>query len=322
MKRLYLPVLLGCVVLLPGLTAARAEKQPEYTRTRDVIYGKKEGVAFTLDVFTPKKNANGAAVIAVVSGGFFSRHEGINPGFYQELLKRGYTVFAVVHGSQPKFTVPEILENMNRAVRFIRYHAREYKIDPERIGVTGASAGGHLSLMLGTAGKAGNPKATDPVDRVSSRVQAVACFFPPTDFMNFGSPGTEHIGDAVALPFRAAFDYHEFDKEAGRFERITDKEKIREITRQISPATHVSAASAPTLMIHGDKDGLVPIQQSEWILAKFKKAGVPARLVVKKGADHGWPDLLDDMTTITDWFDKYLVKAAKAEENGEKAREK
>ena len=320
MRRLYLHLGLTCAMVVSGL--ARGETQPAYTRSRDVIYAKKDGLAFTFDVFTPKKNASGAAVVAIVSGGYFSRHEGINPAVYQELLRRGYTVFAVVHGSQPKFTVPEILEHVNRAVRFIRFHAKDYHTDPDRIGVTGGSAGGHLSLMLGTAGKAGDPKATDPVDRVSSRVQAVACFFPPTDFMNFGGPGKEHIGDVIGLPFRAAFDYHEFDRKTGRFERITDKEKVREITRRISPASHVSAGSAPTLMIHGDKDGLVPIQQSEWILARFKKAGVPAKLVVKKGADHGWPDILKDMATIADWFDKYIGKPAGAQENGKKAREK
>src|SRR5439155_3550362 len=113
-------------------------------------------------------------------------HDSIKPmtPLLLEFLKRGYTVFAVVHGSQPKFTVPEILLDMHRAVRYIRSHAQDFKIEPERIGITGGSAGGHLSLMQGTAGDLGDPKARDPVERVSSRVQAVACFFPATDFLN------------------------------------------------------------------------------------------------------------------------------------------
>src|SRR6266849_5073418 len=163
--------------LLAGVGAARAADDIGYTRKEDVIYGRKFGTALTLDVFTPKKNANGAAVIWVVSGGWFSDHGAINPKFFDELLKRGYTVFAVVHGSQPRFTIPEAVADMNRAVRFIRYHAKDYKIDPDRIGITGGSAGGHLSLMQGMAGDTGDPKAKDPIDRVSSRVQAVACFF-------------------------------------------------------------------------------------------------------------------------------------------------
>jgi acetyl esterase/lipase len=306
-KRPCLILLLGCALLLPGFEA-RAGDTPDFVRTRDVIYLKKDGLAFTLDVFTPKKDANGAAIVAVVSGGFFSRHEAIAPAFYAEFLKRGYTVFAVVHGSQPRFTIPEIIDQLHRAVRFIRSHPKDYRIDPERLGITGASAGGHLSLIIGTTGRDGDPKAKDPVDRASSRVQAVACFFPPTDFLSFGGPGKEHIGDAVGKRFRGAFDYRDFSKETGRFERVTDLEKIRAITRQISPAAHVTARSAPTLLIHGDKDGLVPIQQSEWILTKLKEAGVPAELVVKKGAGHGWPGIDRDLHTLADWFDRYLTK--------------
>src|SRR5262245_8785635 len=91
-----------------------------YARQADVIYGRKEGVVLTMDVFTPKKNANGAGVIWVVSGGWFSSHANINPKIAEPLLDRGYTVFAVVHGSQPRFTIPEILGDMHRSVRFIR----------------------------------------------------------------------------------------------------------------------------------------------------------------------------------------------------------
>ena len=177
----------------------------------DVVYGRKYGTALTLDVFTPKENANGAAIVWVVSGGWFSAHEAINPCAVDELLKRGYTVFAVVHGSQPRYTIPEIVADMNRAVRFIRYHAADYHIDPDRIGITGGSAGGHLSLMQGTAGDKGNPDAKDPIDKTSSRVQAVACFFPPTDFLNYGKPGENAIGRGILKGFKPPFDFHEQD---------------------------------------------------------------------------------------------------------------
>jgi acetyl esterase/lipase len=311
-RRSAVLLLIGCVIVLSGFSFVRADDAPAYTRTEDVIYGRKYGMALTLDVLTPKKNANGAAVIAVISGGFRSSHEAIRPPFYEELLNRGYTVFAVVHGSQPKFTIPEILEDMNRAVRFIRYHAKDYRIDPERIGITGGSAGGHLSLMQGTAGDKGNPKAKDPIDQTSSRVQAVACFFPATDFLNWGEKGHHKIGDDVGLAFRAAFDYHEFDKTSARFMRITDDKKLRDISHKVSPIYHVSSDDPPTLIIHGDKDGLVPLQQSQAIVAKLKEVGVPAQLVVKEGAEHGWPDIAKDMVRIADWFDMYLQKGGSA----------
>src|SRR5436853_271884 len=126
------------VVAAAGATGA----EPAYTRQQDVIYGRKHGTALTMDVFRPKASANGAGVVFVVSGGWFSAHEAINPGFVAELLRRGYTVFAVVHGSQPKFTIREAVADLNRAVRFIRTHAPDYGIDPGRLGITGGSAGG------------------------------------------------------------------------------------------------------------------------------------------------------------------------------------
>jgi acetyl esterase/lipase len=311
MKRIGLLGLLGWVVVLCTAFTVQAADAPEFTRTEDVIYGRKWGTALTLDVLMPRANANGAAVIFVVSGGWFSSHEAINPAAMSEFLKRGYTVFEVIHGSQPKYTVPEILQDMNRAVRFIRSHARDYKIDPDRIGITGGSAGGHLSLMQGTAGDAGNPNAKDPIDRVSSRVQAVACFFPPTDFLNWGTEGHVMDSHAVSDPFKPALDFHEQDKQTHMFLRIEDKTKVNDILKQISPITHVTAESPPTLIIHGDMDTLVPLQQSERIRDKFKDVGVPFQLVVKEGAGHGWPDIGKDMATLADWFDKYLAKKEK-----------
>ena len=278
-----------------------------FTRTEDVIYGRKFGTALTLDVFTPKKS-NGAAVVFAVSGGWFSAHEAINLGFIDEFLKRGYTVFAVVHGSQPKFTIPEVLEDMNRAIRFIRSKAGQYQVDPNRFGICGASAGGHLSLMQGTAGTLGNSQAKDPIDRESSRVQAVACFFPPTDFLNYGKPGEIAIGRGILKGFRAPFDFHEFDKNINAFVPITDETRILEIGRTISPVNHVTKDDAPTLIIHGDADALVPIQQAEIIMDKFKEVGVPCELVTKQGQKHGWPELTKDCVILADWFDKHLVK--------------
>jgi acetyl esterase/lipase len=284
---------------------------PSFERKEDVIYGRKFGTALTMDVFTPKKQSNGAGIVLVVSGGFRSAHENILPLyiFIRPFTERGYAVFAVVHGSQPRYTVPEIVEDMKRAVRFVRHHAKDYGVDPDRLGITGASAGGHLSLMMGTAGESGNPGASDPVDRESSRVQAVACFFPPTDFLNYGKPGDERIhATDHAPPYRAAFDYRELDRKSMLWVAITDSKRLQDVARQISPVSHVTPDDPPTLIIHGDADKLVPLQQSEEIVEKLKKAGVETNLVVKKGAGHGWLGIDKDVTAIAEWFDKYLKK--------------
>lgn len=298
----------GTLLLLAAVSVPAIGADETFTRTEDVIYGRKYGTALTLDVFTPKQNANGAAIVWVISGGWFSTHDAVNAGAVSEYLKRGYTIFAVVHGSQPKFTIPEVLEDMHRSIRFIRSRADKYGIDPNRIGITGGSAGGHLSLMQGTAGTTGKPDAKDPVDRMSSRVQAVACFYPPTDFLNYGKPGENALGRGVLANFKAPFDFHELDPKTKAFVPITDEEKILTIGKAISPVNHVSADDPPTLIIHGDADRLVPIQQAELIIDKLKSVGVTSELVVKKGAAHGWPDMGKDAVTLADWFDKHLQK--------------
>lgn len=295
------------------LDAAEFADPRPYLRQSDVIYGRRAGAALTMDVFTPKKDANGIALVYFVSAGWMTTQPMIDLPlfslFIEEPVKRGYTLFAVCPGSQPAFTIPDAIADANQAIRYIRYHARELAIDPRRIGVLGASSGGHLSLMLGVAAEEGNPRSTDAVERTCSRVQAVACFFPPSDFLNYGAKGKFAFAqDGKLADFRAAFDVREFDKNTKRLERISDKEQIEVLSRRVSPLTHVSSASAPTLIIHGDADKLAPIQQSEVMVAKLKEAGVPAELVVKKGRPHGWLPMDPDMNTILDWFDKRLKK--------------
>lgn len=312
MKRSLVFTLLACLVV-PAIANAA---DPAFTREEDVIYGRKYGTALTLDVFTPKANANGAAVVAVMSGGWFSAHEVISAPLFAEFLNRGYTVFAVVHGSNPKYTIPEVMEDMHRSIRFIRHNAKRFDIDPDRIGIYGGSAGGHLSLMIGASGKAGNPEAKDPVERASSRVQAVACFFPPTDFLNYGEPGRTVLAalEQELAAFKAPFDFTELAGGTNLFGRhfvlITDEKRRLEICKEISPVTHVSADDPPMLIIHGDADKLVPIQQAEVMVEKLKAAGVTVELVRRPGAGHGWGGIEKDLKLFADWFDRHLKKPA------------
>jgi acetyl esterase/lipase len=306
LRRIAFALLLAAIAAPPA-----AAQQVEVTRKEDVIYGRKHGLAMTMDVFAPKDSAkaNGLGIVFCVSGGWSSAKESINVNFYRPFLNRGYTVFAVVHGSQPKFTIPEVLEDMHRAVRYIKVHAKEYNVDPEQLGICGASAGGHLSLMQGSAFLPANEKSKDPLQQVSSRVAAVACFFPPTDFLNYGKPGNVALGGGTLVAFRPPFDFWEREKGTNKLVVITDEERRKEIGQAISPITHVKKGSAPAMIIHGDKDTLVPIQQAEIIGEKYKEAGVPFELIVKKGRGHEiWADFGKDIETMADWFDKHLKK--------------
>ena len=293
MKSLRSAFLIIFAVLLPPLV--RAQDQQKFTRTEDMIYGRKFGTALTFDVFTPEKQ-NGCAIFFMVSGGFFSSHEAINPGTYRPLLDRGYTVFAVVHGSQPKFQIPEIMQDVNRAVRFVRHNAGKYGVDTNKFGVTGGSAGGHLSLILGTLGGPGSSEAKDPIDRASSAVQAVACFFPPTDFMNWGQQGDIQVGiGAVGTQFKPAFGPRS-DTEEGR----------RILGAEISPINFVTAKMPPTLVIHGDSDKLVPIYQAQIFEKKCAEVKAPFKLIIREGKDHGWPGMEKEIALFADWYDEHL----------------
>jgi acetyl esterase/lipase len=167
------------VLLLTLPAAARGADGP--TIVPDVVYGHKDGMALTYDVFKPAK-PNGAAVLWIQSGGWYSNYtdpKALAPvgGAY---YAKGITLYIVRHGSAPKYTVPEAVADVRRAVRHVRMTAKEHGVDPNRLGVTGGSAGGHLSLMLGTTGDDGNPKAKDEVLRQPSRVAAVVAILSLT----------------------------------------------------------------------------------------------------------------------------------------------
>jgi len=302
LKRLLLHAncLLGCLVCFtacqsPGPNRVTVPSAPAFERAEDVIYARKFGTALTLDVLQPK-NPNGAGVIWMVSGGFFSSHEAISPAFYKPLLDRGYTVFAVVHGSQPRFIIPEIIEDIHRASRFIHLNASKWGVDPNKLGVSGGSAGGHLSLILATQGGPGKADAKDPIDRETSAVNAVACFYPPTDFANWGAPGDDGVGFGTTIKFKPAFG-----------PRSDTAEGRQALSKEISPLGFVHSNMPPILIVHGDADKLVPIYQAQIFEQRVKEFGSPIKIIIKPGADHGWAGMEKDMAVFAGWFDEQLL---------------
>lgn len=305
LRRIIAPLLVY-LFLLPGIAVqdAAAQSKPDFHRIEDVIYGRKAGLALTLDVFQPA-TPNGYGVIFVVDGAWFSAHDptpnmpSVQSDAYKSLLHRGYTVFAVVLSSQPEFTIPQIIPDLRRAVRFIRYNAVKYGVQPNHLGIVGISAGGQLTLMIATHAQKGDARASDPVEREDSSVQAVVCFFPPTDFLNWGGPGIDGVGLQSMAQLRAAFGTRA-DTEAGR----------QALGREISPIYYITSHLPPTLIIHGDADKIVPVQQSESFVDQARKAGAPlVKLVVVKGKGHGWSgfwDSKEDTQLYLDWFDRNL----------------
>jgi len=294
-----LKIFLKIVVVILVVTLVTAGSiwlyfHPSYERINGLVYGKRHGQDLTIDVVRPS-NPNGFGVVLMVSGGWKSGAGSIRPWMMAPLLRRGYTVFGVYHISQPRASVMEITEDVNRGVRYVRHHASEYQVDPKRLGVTGGSSGGHLSLMLATLGGPGVGGASDPIEAESSAVQAVAIFYPVTDLLNLGK-STENLGDGG--PPKS------FVKSFGPDGTNLTVWKV--IGREMSPIFHVTSNLPPTLIYHGDADTLVPLDQSERFQAEARKAGRTVELVVHPGGKHGWLSMLWDIRKFADWFDKYL----------------
>jgi acetyl esterase/lipase len=272
-----------------GIGAVQAPaRQPSITT--DMVYGHKDGLALTFDVHRPAQ-PNGAGVIAIVSGGWQSSVEmsrQIVDGYLSPLLnEKGFTVFAVRHGSSPKYPMSSIVADVRQAVRFIRQHAGEYGVDPNRIGVYGGSAGGQLALLIGTTADSGDPSTSDAVLRESSRVAAVVAYFPPTALSRYG---TQRIRQAFPAM------------------RLTDAEAT-----EYSPIRFVSPGAAPSLIVHGYADTVVPIVEGETMNGALTKEGVPASFIRIEGAGHGFAgaDLERVNAAMVRWFEQHLNGAAK-----------
>ncbi len=271
------------LVHLGGAAAAASEVEV----TPDVVYGHKYGMALTFDVLTPA-DANGAAVLRMESGGWRSRWRPTDQSVdrYRALLDHGFTVFAVRHGSSPKFVIPEIVPDVRRAVRYVRLHARDFGIDPTRVGVWGGSAGGHLSLMLGTTSDSGDPSAEDAVLRQGDRVAAVVAYYPPVDLREIARGSDPDIG-------------------SGRFPAVNFEPAD---ASAVSPLLHVSSDDPPTLLIHGDEDGLVDIRHSHQMYEALQTHGVESKLIIIEGADHGFRGADAERATaaMVAWFETHL----------------
>jgi len=299
-----LTIIIGLFLATPAFSQDSSFSQQE------VIYGRRDGMALTMVVLTPAK-ANGKGIISMVSGNWLSGYDRL-----ERMINRakpfvggGYTVFLTMHSSGPRYAIPDAIEDVQRAVQYVRYHAALYKIDSSLIGITGTSSGGHLSLCAGTANDVMNTRSNDPVERVSSKVQAVAVFCPPTDFLNYGSQGLNAGMQKPLLQqlrLSGAFAYTELDAKKFMYVPVEDDNKRLSIDTLISPAQMVTADDAPAYIMHGDKDKLVPLQQSKLMEEKLLAAKVPVQLTVKAGADHGWRSMVEDEKEFVQWFDKYL----------------
>jgi acetyl esterase/lipase len=283
---------------------------------KNVVYGMYSGTALLMDVYRPA-NSNHRAVIAIMGSAWYAPQRYDAPplkempevvALSQKLTSKGYTVFAINHRASPRFRYPAAVEDAQRAVRFIRYHAKRFDVDPRRIGAWGISSGGHLAALLGTLDGSGDAADADPINQASAKVQAVTAVMPATDFPSLRTPlaqsmtemfmGFAYLPPSMAPPGLVRDD----DPEVKAF-------------REASPTSHVTADDAPFLLIHGEADEIAPIQQSEVLEGKLESAGVTVRLLRVSGGQHGPnfllkpgdPRLPDDVAEAVQWFDRHLA---------------
>ena len=257
----------------------------DVTIKSDVVYGHKDGLALIYDVIKPD-SANDAAIVFMMSGGWFSRWapaELVSQRF-EDMLDAGFTVIPVYHGSAPRYHVPDAYSDVSRAIRHIKLRAQQHGIDPDRIGVTGGSAGGHLSLMIGLDADAGDPNSDDEVMRQDNSVAAVVAYFPPVDLRQLAGPGS----------WSERFPALNFDPEKAE---------------SISPILHADPDDPPTLLIHGDADGLVGIENSVMMQEEFQSKNVESQFITIPGGGHGFQGddaQLADSARL-EWFKKHLL---------------
>jgi acetyl esterase/lipase len=266
-QRLWISVL-GCALVVAGLSAPGEGAPPTSKVEPDVVYGHKDGLALTFDVLYPPSEPNGAAVLFLVSGGWYSTWappEAMR-GILSPYLDAGYTVFAIRHGSSPRYGIPDAVADVRRSVRFIRQHADRFGVDPARMAALGMSAGGHLALMLATTGDDGKGDAKDALEKTSSRVAAAVALVPPTDLrvMIWDAPESGPV-----------------------YKKFPALNLDRGQAADCSPLLQVTPDDAPALVVMGGRDELVPARHGQWIQEAFEKQQVPSKLMVLAEAGHG-----------------------------------
>jgi acetyl esterase/lipase len=286
-RPLALLVLLGATLqgLAQPKVSPKGPKLPDgVTADRDVAYGTHERQK--LDVYVPKGDGPFPLILWVHGGGWEGGSKD-SAGPVVNMLGRGYVLASTNYRLSRHAPFPAQIHDVKGAVRYLRANAKKYKIDPDRFGVAGGSAGGHLVALLGTSGDVKELEGDVGPKDVSSRVQCVIDFFGPTDLLKLSpanakeNPVTRLLGGSTA-----------------------DK---RELAVSANPITYVSKDDPPFLIVHGDKDPVVPLSQSELLYEALKKAGVDATLKVVPEAGHGngifTPELAKQ---YVEFFEKHL----------------
>jgi acetyl esterase/lipase len=270
---------------------------------RDIAYVTNGHERQKLDLFLPGAPATARPLVVWIHGGGWEQGSK-NGGPGRALLNQGYAVASIGYRLSQHAVYPAQIEDCKAAIRFLRANAGEYGIDPARIGVWGASAGGHLAALLGTTGNIRTFDVGEHLDQ-SSAVQCVLDWFGPTDFLHYGEPPMKALDYPRSVVSRLL---------GGTIRGNPEK------ARAASPFYFVHPKAAPFLIMQGDQDPLVPLQQSERLDGALREAGVESHLEVLPGAKHGGSEFTsaENVRLMGAFFERHLgARSASAEQAGQ-----
>lgn len=267
---------------------------------RDIEFGRVDGIPLMLDMYIPDTPVvEPMPVVVFIHGGGWQNGDKY-PSRVESLARRGFLGISINYRLSGVATFPAAVEDCKCAIRWVRAHAEKYGADPDKIGIWGGSAGGHLVMFLGCADKSAGFEGNSGWGAYSSRVQAVCSYFGPSDFQSMGEYGGLRE-DSAEVKFLGG-----------------TIEEIPEVYISASPITYVSADDPPLLMVHGDKDIVVGLRQSKVMLEAYQQAGLEVTLITVKNAGHGFkqaadspiePSIEEIEQAVLDFFVKYLVMA-------------
>jgi acetyl esterase/lipase len=289
-----------------GALRIRPRSSGNFHQHCNVVYGETHGLGLVMDIFQPLHGANGYAIVDVISGAWHSDrarlNEHIGLGAIDAFCGAGFTVFAAAPGSASLFTVTQMVEHLHGAIRYAKNHAAAWSVDPERLGLSGVSAGGHLAALTALTPQDADPRARLPWYKHDTKVAAVGLFFPPTDFLDYGGRPFNFAWESDLSIARMLFP----DGIAGQ-----DSGKISAAAREISPLHQIKGGHPPFLLAHATGDNIVPYSQSRRFVDALVAAGVESTLITHDGDGHPWRGVDRECTRMATWFvDKLGVAGA------------
>jgi acetyl esterase/lipase len=278
-----------CLSLAGLLVPPRGRADEPPVTLNDIVYTKVGDQELKLDLARPASGEGPFPAVVVIHGGAWrGGDKASNRTLLAQFAQRGYVAISPQYRFCPKETFPAQVHDVKAAVRWLRAHADEHKVDKDHIGAIGFSAGGHLALMLGVTGPDDGLEGDVTADAPSSRVQAVVNYFGPTEL---GAPDIPEVSKPLVKDFLGG----------------TPEEKP-EAAKKASPVTYTSKDDPPILTFQGTKDPLVPHTQAFRLTDAQTQAGVPGRVELLVGAGHGWggDDLERTREETFEFFDRYL----------------